>query len=434
MVRKQGKNSYKWHGNRNIADACRRLHQETIVAKQAKAAAAAAAAAALSPPTPLAEGEVAPAPVAPLPLPPVEQKPRREQSLGYLSKIFVKMFLNSETRVVSLQDAAKELVENDASGAAALAAARAAKAAQAGGVPNPNAKPIVIPDADSAKKSKVRRLYDIANVLTSLTFVNETTNESKSLIKKITLLPPRGSGVAYMWEGAGVYPLESTMSKEDWCLVSADSKSKKTPASPARRGRPIRASNASPSTKKPREPRAKRESKSKAKLKAIAEAKSKPAHVDTGDDDDVVKRTPSGSIISLLNAAEYITERRIEIPVAQPSIPVARTVPVSEDNNKSTKMLGIQHRPESPSPLYARNLLSLSGAQLSGEEGTPSPSPGPSLLTRLPSEVSVEGLSFDPQDKEEELISPYIRTTSQLSQMSDLEEMPESVDHMGFSQ
>ena len=33
----------------------------------------------------------------------------------------------------------------------------------------------------------------------------------------------------------------------------------------------------------------------------------------------------------------YITERRIEIPVAQPSIPVARTVPVPEDNNKSTK-------------------------------------------------------------------------------------------------
>ena len=77
--------------------------------------------------------------------------PRREQSLGHLSQVFVQMFLGpNDTRIVSLDDAGRWLL---------------------GG-------PVVRPgqteaQAQSTFKSRVRRLYDIANVFTSLELIDK---------------------------------------------------------------------------------------------------------------------------------------------------------------------------------------------------------------------------------------------------------------------
>ncbi|EFJ12836.1 hypothetical protein SELMODRAFT_451530 [Selaginella moellendorffii] len=67
---------------------------------------------------------------------------RREKSLGLLSQKFVQLFLISQTQVVSLDEAARVLF---------------------GGCTDP-----------SKLKTKVRRLYDIANVLTSLQLIEKT--------------------------------------------------------------------------------------------------------------------------------------------------------------------------------------------------------------------------------------------------------------------
>ena len=67
---------------------------------------------------------------------------RREKSLGLLSQKFVQLFLVSRARVVSLEAAARTLLGSS---------------------------------ADSAKlKTKVRRLYDIANILSSLRLIEKT--------------------------------------------------------------------------------------------------------------------------------------------------------------------------------------------------------------------------------------------------------------------
>ncbi|KAI5063157.1 hypothetical protein GOP47_0021704 [Adiantum capillus-veneris] len=72
---------------------------------------------------------------------------RREKSLGLLSQKFVQLFLASETKVVSLEEAAKVLL---------------------GDCKEP-----------SKLKTKVRRLYDIANILSSLQLI-EKTHETKN--------------------------------------------------------------------------------------------------------------------------------------------------------------------------------------------------------------------------------------------------------------
>ena len=79
--------------------------------------------------------------------------------------------------------------------AAASAAAAARGAAQASGA-TPPAK-----GKKKRKGSKVRRLYDIANVLRSL-----------RLIQKVTLSEPnKPKKTAFMWLGADVFPLKSTL-------------------------------------------------------------------------------------------------------------------------------------------------------------------------------------------------------------------------------
>ncbi|CAM6012617.1 unnamed protein product [Sphagnum balticum] len=67
---------------------------------------------------------------------------RREKSLGLLSQKFVQLFLISQTETVSLEDAARLLL---------------------GGCKDP-----------SKLKTKVRRLYDIANILSSLQLIEKT--------------------------------------------------------------------------------------------------------------------------------------------------------------------------------------------------------------------------------------------------------------------
>nr|XP_056703112.1 transcription factor E2F7 [Euleptes europaea] len=86
---------------------------------------------------------------------------RKDKSLRIMSKKFVMLFLVSKTKIVTLDIAAKILIEESQD------------------------------TADHSKfKTKVRRLYDIANVLTSL-----------GLIKKVHVTEERGRKPAFKWIG-----------------------------------------------------------------------------------------------------------------------------------------------------------------------------------------------------------------------------------------
>jgi transcription factor E2F7/8 len=79
---------------------------------------------------------------------------RREQSLGMLSQLFVQLFLVSDTRVVTLDDASRALLLDPSDGPLEMDAKGQ-------------------PKFPPSFKSKVRRLYDIANVMTSLRLVEK---------------------------------------------------------------------------------------------------------------------------------------------------------------------------------------------------------------------------------------------------------------------
>ncbi len=73
---------------------------------------------------------------------PMRKGSRREKSLGVLSQKFVRLFLNSDDGIVSLEGAARKLMG---------------------------------PNVDEAQlKTKIRRLYDIANILCSLGLIEKT--------------------------------------------------------------------------------------------------------------------------------------------------------------------------------------------------------------------------------------------------------------------
>lgn len=72
----------------------------------------------------------------------MQKASRREKSLGVLSQKFVQLFLNSEHGVVSLEPAARRLLEEDTF------------------------------NDEGQLKTKIRRLYDIANILCSLNLVH----------------------------------------------------------------------------------------------------------------------------------------------------------------------------------------------------------------------------------------------------------------------
>lgn len=87
---------------------------------------------------------------------------RKEKSLRVMSQKFVMLFLVSKPQIVSLEIAAKILIGEDQ-----------------------------IDDLDKSKfKTKIRRLYDIANVLSSL-----------GLIKKVHVTEERGRKPAFQWTG-----------------------------------------------------------------------------------------------------------------------------------------------------------------------------------------------------------------------------------------
>ncbi|KAJ8413029.1 hypothetical protein AAFF_G00106110 [Aldrovandia affinis] len=92
---------------------------------------------------------------------------RKDKSLRVMSQKFVMLFLVSSPRVVSLEVAAKILIGEDQ-----------------------------VVDLDKSKyKTKIRRLYDIANVLSSL-----------QLIKKVHVTEERGRKPAFKWTGPEDFP------------------------------------------------------------------------------------------------------------------------------------------------------------------------------------------------------------------------------------
>ncbi|NXD70369.1 E2F7 factor, partial [Eolophus roseicapillus] len=95
---------------------------------------------------------------------------RKDKSLRIMSQKFVMLFLVSKTKIVTLDIAAKILIEETQD------------------------------TVDHSKfKSKVRRLYDIANVLTSL-----------GLIKKVHVTEERGRKPAFKWIGPVEFPGKTT--------------------------------------------------------------------------------------------------------------------------------------------------------------------------------------------------------------------------------
>ena len=163
---------------------------------------------------------------------------RREQSLGHLSAVFVQMFLANDTRVVSLEEAARWLLRsnlqqttdgtqqqqqqsdndcNDEHIRPSKDDTAAADSAPTASSTSPTA-PLAPSEAGAGKakdkaaslfKSKVRRLYDIANVLSSL-----------KLIEKIQLIQSRRP--AFRWLGASVYPLQSIINSDAYTTEASN--------------------------------------------------------------------------------------------------------------------------------------------------------------------------------------------------------------------
>ncbi|KFO34859.1 Transcription factor E2F8, partial [Fukomys damarensis] len=95
---------------------------------------------------------------------------RKDKSLRVMSQKFVMLFLVSTPQIVSLEIAAKILIGEDH-----------------------------VEDLDKSKfKTKIRRLYDIANVLSSL-----------DLIKKVHVTEERGRKPAFKWTGPEISPSTS---------------------------------------------------------------------------------------------------------------------------------------------------------------------------------------------------------------------------------
>uniref|UniRef100_A0ABM5GFL9 Transcription factor E2F7 n=1 Tax=Pogona vitticeps TaxID=103695 RepID=A0ABM5GFL9_9SAUR len=106
---------------------------------------------------------------------------RKDKSLRIMSQKFVMLFLVSKTKIVTLDIAAKILIEESQD------------------------------TADHSKfKTKVRRLYDIANVLTSL-----------GLIKKVHVTEERGRKPAFKWIGPVEFTEDSGDGKMDISTCAA---------------------------------------------------------------------------------------------------------------------------------------------------------------------------------------------------------------------
>ncbi|KAM9605729.1 transcription factor E2F8 [Morphnus guianensis] len=103
---------------------------------------------------------------------------RKDKSLRVMSQKFVMLFLVSTPQIVSLEVAAKILIGEDQ-----------------------------LEDLDKSKfKTKIRRLYDIANVLSSL-----------ELIKKVHVTEERGRKPAFKWTGPDILPNVQDTKLETTC-------------------------------------------------------------------------------------------------------------------------------------------------------------------------------------------------------------------------
>uniref|UniRef100_A0A8C0H5Q9 Transcription factor E2F8 n=1 Tax=Chelonoidis abingdonii TaxID=106734 RepID=A0A8C0H5Q9_CHEAB len=114
---------------------------------------------------------------------------RKDKSLRVMSQKFVMLFLVSTPQIVSLEVAAKILIGEDH-----------------------------IEDLDKSKfKTKIRRLYDIANVLSSL-----------ELIKKVHVTEEKGRKPAFKWTGPEVLPDTKPVTTTT-SLISSNSAKSKSP-------------------------------------------------------------------------------------------------------------------------------------------------------------------------------------------------------------
>lgn len=105
--------------------------------------------------------------------PPPRTGSRKEKSLGVLSQRFVQLFLLAGSRSVSLDQAAVQLLGRSPSDVDPLATSPAEG------------------DASKLLKTKVRRLYDIANILTSLGLIEKVPTSNRKPAFK-WLGPPEG--------------------------------------------------------------------------------------------------------------------------------------------------------------------------------------------------------------------------------------------------
>ncbi|KAM8938734.1 transcription factor E2F8 [Pelodytes ibericus] len=175
MVSRLAKNKYLWHGRLNLNktfEALRRVAEENkygeqILLLKKKEQEAFDNQDDLKTESPITRSFAKPADISFVELPGVEFRAasvnsRKEKSLRVMSQRFVMLFLVSSPQIVSLDVAAKILIGEDQ-----------------------------LEDLDKSKfKTKIRRLYDIANVLSSL-----------SLIKKVHVTEERGRKPAFQWTG-----------------------------------------------------------------------------------------------------------------------------------------------------------------------------------------------------------------------------------------
>ncbi|XP_069831585.1 transcription factor E2F7 [Dendropsophus ebraccatus] len=176
LVSRVAKNQYCWHGQHNLKETLRNLQQEgerqkygvhiayfqhkDLCTEQRKDSIASQPALSLE--------------FSDVDCPSASASSRKDKSLRIMSQKFVMLFLVSTTRIITLEIAAKILIEESQD------------------------------ISDHSKfKTKVRRLYDIANVLTSL-----------GLIKKVHVTEERGRKPAFKWIGPFDFRTESDQKME----------------------------------------------------------------------------------------------------------------------------------------------------------------------------------------------------------------------------
>ncbi|KAM5138272.1 transcription factor E2F8 isoform 1-T2 [Mantella aurantiaca] len=169
MVSRLAKNKYIWHGRHNLRktfEALRQAGEESKYNEQILQLRKREEAESLDE-EPITKSLLKQNDISFVELPGLEFRAasvnsRKEKSLRVMSQRFVMLFLVSRPQIVSLEIAAKILIGEDQ-----------------------------IEDLDKSKfKTKIRRLYDIANVLSSL-----------GLIKKVHVTEERGRKPAFQWTG-----------------------------------------------------------------------------------------------------------------------------------------------------------------------------------------------------------------------------------------